>query len=237
MKNDEPEQYKRGWVEFFKLKFKVTPDVLIPRPETELLVEKVIKINPKLVLDVGTGAGNIAISVAKNLKGVRVTATDVSEDAIKIAKQNAKLHGVEEKVEFIHADLLDVYSSSVARSLKAKSSLRRAGSNSKDALFVPDLIVTNLPYIPSERIEYLDASVKDFEPRVALDGGDDGFGLYRKLFEQMIQKKIIPSFFIGEIDYTHAEIAVTCALKYFPKARIEVEKDLAHMQRFLVIEF
>src|SRR5688500_12762591 len=103
---NKPKQYIQGWVEFYKLKFKVNEDVLIPRPETELLVDDVIRFisdHPErvkraegsiTVLDLGTGAGNIAISVAKNTSdNIKIIATDVSEGALKVAKQNAKLHG------------------------------------------------------------------------------------------------------------------------------------------------
>ena len=99
----------------------------------------------------------------------------------------------------------------------------------------PDIIVTNLPYIPSDRIPYLDSSVKDFEPHVALDGGKDGFELYRKFFIEIKEKKFSPQLIIGEIDYTHGELAINEALKYFPDAIIEVKTDLAHRQRILLI--
>lgn len=211
-----PKQYLQGWVEFYKLKFKVTSDVLIPRPETELLVDAVLNfyaLNPKpySLLDLGTGSGNIAISVAKNNKKIKIFATDVSEEALEIAKVNAKKHRVEKRIFFMQSDLL--------------SNINRA----------PDIIVTNLPYIPSSRIPYLDSSVKDFEPHVALDGGKDGFELYRKLFQQLKEKNFIPQLLIGEIDYTHGELAVNEALKYFPDARAEVKTDLAHKQRILSI--
>lgn len=207
--NNQPKQYTQGWVEFYKLKFRVTPDVLIPRPETELLVDEVLKIKPTSVLDLGTGSGCIAISVAKNLPGVKIIASEVSPQALEIAKQNAKFHQV--NIEFVLSDLLENLSQPV------------------------DVIVTNLPYIPSSRIPYLDSSVKDFEPHVALDGGEDGFELYRKLFKQVNQLKLKPKLIIGEIDYTHGELAINEALKYFPNAQIEVETDLAHKQRILKI--
>lgn len=214
MTSSKPYQYTKGWVEFYKLKFKVTPDVLIPRPETELLVDEVLKLvrDSFTVLDLGTGAGNIAISIAKNAPQVRIIASDVSEKALKIAKQNAKLHNVEERIKFIKSNLLEKVSDS------------------------PDIIVTNLPYIPSARIPYLDSSVKDFEPHVALDGGEDGFKLYRKLFNQIQQKAWNPKLIIGEIDYTHGELAANEAQKYFPDAEIEVKKDLTHLQRILIIK-
>src|SRR3989338_2986190 len=113
MISSKPSQYIKGWVEFYKLKFKVTPDVLIPRPETELLVDAVLNycnLHPKtcnLILDIGTGAGNIAISVAKNAPTVKIIAIDISRKALGVAKQNAKLHGVEDRVEFVRSNLLD----------------------------------------------------------------------------------------------------------------------------------
>lgn len=212
---EKPQAYSQGWIEFYKLKFKVTPDVLIPRPETELLVDAVLLAKPKLLIEVGTGSGNIAISVAKNLPNVKIIATDVSEKAIKVAKQNAKLHGVTKQIEFVVTNLIE--------NLKSSD--------------IPDIMVANLPYIPTERISYLDESVKDFEPWVALDGGEDGFELYRQLFIQMIQKNIFPKYLIAEIDYTHTETARMEAMKYFPKCQPEIKLDLTHRQRFLVVHF
>lgn len=208
-----PKQYQQGWVEFYKLKFKVTPDVLIPRPETELLVDEVLKLNPKTVLDVGTGTGNIAIAVAKNIPDVRITAVDISPEALKIAQENAYFHQVNQKIEFIQSDLLEkVYNKH-------------------------QVIVANLPYIPTQRIDYLDPSVKNYEPKIALDGGEDGFALYRRLFVQILQKNLFPKVMIAEIDYTHGVLAKATALKYFPKATVVVKTDLAHKQRILFIDF
>ena len=245
----KPIQYQKGYVEFYKLRFKVTPAVLIPRPETELLVDYVLNfvcqlrptpynLQPITILDLGTGSGNIAISIAKNLDiylptcylptcqvGARIIATDISVKALKVARQNAKLHGVENKIIFIKSNLLSAFHSNTAQ--------YQSNNN-------PDIIVTNLPYIPSARIPYLDSSVKDFEPHVALDGGEDGFELYRKLFQQISDlatqhRRLLPMLIIGEIDYTHGELATMEAQKYFPKAEIEVKTDLAHKQRILLI--
>jgi release factor glutamine methyltransferase len=218
MISSKPSQYIKGWVEFYKLKFKVTPDVLIPRPETELLVDEVLKnINSEntLLLDVGTGAGNIAISIAKNSADVKIVATDISASALKVAKLNAELHGVNKRIKFIQSNLLPSILNTPYSML---------------------IIVTNLPYIPSARIPYLDSSVKDFEPHVALDGGEDGFKLYRKLFCQIQDRNWKPGLIIGEIDYTHGELAANEARKYFPNAQIEVKTDLAHKQRILMIK-
>ncbi len=230
---NKPSQYIRGWVEFYKLKFKVTTDVLIPRPETELLVDEVLNFlgnevtassaytlypNPYTLIDIGTGAANIAISIAKNAPNVKIIATDISEKALKVAKQNAKLHGVEDRIEFIESNLLSALNYTLNPSP------------------YPLIIVTNLPYIPSARIPYLDPSVKDFEPHIALDGGEDGFGLYRELFSQIKEKDIKFKLLLGEIDYTHGELAVNEALNFFPNAQVEVKTDLAHKQRILKIK-
>lgn len=223
--SNTPKQYAQGWVEFYKLKFKVTPDVLIPRPETELLVDYVTDSGAwqsSTILDIGTGAGNIAISLAKQLPtsdvGIRIIATDVSSKALKVAVQNAKLHGVEDRIEFIRSDLLsDLTDTLIHRQTK------------------PLIIVTNLPYIPSARIPYLDSLVKDFEPHIALDGGEDGFELYRKLFKQINRKKWRPKLIIGEIDYTHGQLALNEAQKYFPNSKVEVKTDLAYKQRILLV--
>lgn len=210
---DEPDQYRKGWVEFYKLKFIVDKRVLIPRPETELIVDEIIKQNPKTLLDIGTGSSNIAISAARNLSKLEVLATDLSSEALEVALKNAKSQSVESQIKFMVSDLLD--------------------GVEKNSSF--GFIATNLPYIPTERIEVLDRSVKDFEPHVALDGGDDGFELYRKLFEQISNKQIEFGVLMGEIDYTHADIAVNEMYKYFPKRKCEVRVDLTHRQRFLVI--
>src|SRR5258708_7661809 len=109
--SNKPIQYKKGFVEFFKLKFKVTPDVLIPRPETELLVDAVLKaihtINhkPIIILDIGTGAGNIAISIAKNTPEIQIIATDISKAALQVAKTNAKFHKVSQRIKFVEGGL------------------------------------------------------------------------------------------------------------------------------------
>ena len=221
-----PKAYLLRYVEFYKLKFKVTPDVLIPRPETELLIDEILKfytLNPKpfTLVDIGTGSGNIAISIAKQLPtrrvGIRIVATDISSRALKVATQNAKLHGVGNKITFIKSDLLE--------------GLLRHFIPRNDKL----IIVANLPYIPTQRIPTLDSSVKDFEPHLALDGGPDGFDLYRNLFAQIKQKDWNPALIVCEIDYTQESIAKSEPKKYFPGYEIEVKKDLAKNIRILKI--
>ncbi len=230
-----PKQYTDGSVEFYKLKFKVDERALIPRPETELLVDDVLSYikhsiihnSQFIILDIGTGSGNIAISIAKNLptSDVRIIATDVSEEALEVARLNAKYHGVEDKIEFTKSDLLNNVTLNSFQGLEMPKQVRHDNC----------IIVTNLPYIPSARISYLDSSVKDFEPHVALDGGSDGFGLYRKLFQQISNLQLPISLLLGEIDYTHGEIAKLEGEKYFPNHQVSVKTDLAHKQRILRI--
>jgi len=162
----EPIQYILGKTEFMGLEFKVTPDVLIPRPETEVLVEKVIELVTKAqrhkttslkILDLGTGSGCIAVSLAKLISNVRIDAIDISEKALKIAKENAKLNNV--KVNFIQADLFQAYS------LRLK---------------VYSLIVSNPPYVAASEIDGLQVEVRR-EPRIALSAGEDGLDFYRRI--------------------------------------------------------
>ncbi len=235
---DMPPQYLRGWVEFYKLKFKVTPDVLIPRPETELLIDEVIQFAGSMessptVLDIGTGSGCIAISIAKNLPKARVFAVDISEPALDVARENTKKNRAEGKIFFLKSDLLSVIPTNVEGSQTSEP--EENGRILKAKFIVPDIMVANLPYIPSSRIFYLDPSVKDFEPRLALDGGSDGFNLYRRLFKEMKEKNLIPKLFIGEIDEAQDKIAVSEARKYFSSANIEIKNDLAKKPRILII--
>jgi release factor glutamine methyltransferase len=224
---DGPKQYQQGWTEFYKLKFKLTPDVLIPRPETELLVDEAIKStktptsdpHPPTFLDIGTGSGAISISIAKNLPNAKVVAIDISENALKIAEQNAAFHKVENQIIFLKSDLL--------------SFLQPPTSNPQPF----HIIIANLPYIPTARLMLIDPMVTEFEPKIALDGGRDGFELYRRLFAQMVEKKVFPRLLIAEIDAEHTEVALAEARKYFPNAKAEIKKDLAKLDRILIIHF
>lgn len=144
----EPTAYILGRAEFYGLEFRVTPAVLIPRPSTETLVERALALRPRRVLDIGTGSGAIAVVLAKH--GASIVATDISEAALGVARENAKRHGAE--VEFVRADLF------------------------VDGDF--DLIVSNPPYIPTGEIDTLQPEVR-YEPRLALDGGPDGLAVIR----------------------------------------------------------
>jgi len=159
-KEHEPSAYITGNKPFMSLDINVTKDVLIPRPETELLVETAIdiarEINEPMILDIGTGSGAIAVSLAKYIPSAKVVATDLSEDSLKIAAENAKKHGVADKITFEKADLFP--------------------SSGKF-----NLIVSNPPYIRSEDIKLLAPEIKDHEPIAALDGGPDGLAYYRRI--------------------------------------------------------
>jgi len=154
----EPLQHILGSQEFCGLEYEVTTDVLVPRHDTELLVSEAFTRHPDAtaILDIGTGSGCIAISLQKLFTNAAVTATDISAAALIVARRNAEKHGVD--IEFL------------AGSLFAPVSGRRF-----------DLIVSNPPYIPSADIESLDQEVRDFDPRSALDGGNDGLDIYRDL--------------------------------------------------------
>ena len=154
----EPLQHILGTQEFYGLEFEVSPDVLIPRHDTETLVEAALAQMPgaRKALDIGTGSGCIAVALARRLPEAMVTATDISEDALLVAHRNAERNNV--AIEFLHGSLLDPVAG-------------RCFS----------LIVSNPPYIPTEDIGALDPDVRDFDPRMALDGGADGLNIYRLL--------------------------------------------------------
>lgn len=161
----EPCQYLIGRQEFWSLPFKVTPAVLIPRADTEVVVEAALAMlreSPDLeepvVVDVGTGSGAIAVAIASEFPGVRVVACDVSAEALEVARENIALNEVE--VLLIQGGLKEVVSKMSAP---------------------PNLIVSNPPYIRSEAIEGLQVEIRDYEPRIALDGGGDGLAVYREI--------------------------------------------------------
>ncbi len=159
----EPVQYILGHTEFWSLPFTVTPEVLIPRPDTEVLVEEALKRVSEdcTILDIGLGSGAIAIALAHELPAARVAGIDVSAGALRVAAGNAERNGVAERVDFRQADL--------------------AGFEGGPF----DLVVSNPPYIPEGDLDGLMAEVRDFEPRLALAGGADGLACYRILAERV----------------------------------------------------
>jgi len=168
----EPLQYILGHQEFWSINFKVDPRVLIPRPETELLVEQSLSVlsektfehNPS-VLEIGTGSGAIAIALAKEAKHLFLVATDISRDALILARENAKTAGVERQIEFVNGDLFG----------PLRPSREKKPFN---------LILSNPPYIVRHKICTLAKEVKDYEPTIALNGGEDGLAFYRSIIPE-----------------------------------------------------
>lgn len=158
----EPVHRIVGWREFFGRRFEINPHTLVPRPDTETLVEAVLenarhRKDPLTILDLGTGSGVIAISLAAELAHCEVCGVDVSLRALEVARRNAESYGVDARVEFVHGDLFQPVSGRF------------------------DLIVSNPPYIASSDIDSLVVDVRQFDPRLALDGGHDGLEFYRRI--------------------------------------------------------
>ncbi len=177
----EPVHYITGRREFWSLEFKVNRDVLIPRPETEVLVEKALNIIKRefnktgsceiSILDLGTGCGNIAISLVKEIDCCTVVAVDRYEKVLSLASENARDHGVLNKIEFLRGDLFAALNGKIKRSVSIGRPLKF------------DIIISNPPYIPSGELKNLSPEIRDFEPLGALDGGEDGLDYHRRIVE------------------------------------------------------
>src|SRR6266498_318436 len=220
LESGEPFPYVLGHWEFFGLDFDITPDVLIPRPETELLVEKAIvwlQESPmrRKVADIGTGSGAIAISIAVNVPDTQILATDISSKALDVAKQNAQKFDVQNRIEFVRCDLLP-----------PKSALL-----STEQQF--DLICANLPYIPTETLYSL--PIYGREPTLALDGGADGLDSIRR-FLKLIPEWLAPhSLILPETEARRGIQAQNLASDLFPQAEIRLHQDLTGHDRLLEI--
>jgi len=182
----EPAQYLIGEQAFCGRRFEVTPGVLIPRPETELLAEAVLREAERwkgealTALDVGTGSGALAVTLAAERPAWRVVASDLSADALEVARRNARANGVAERIAFVEGDLLEPFIPA------ARGGAAEAGG--ADGLAV-DILVSNPPYIPSGDLAGLQREVRDHEPRLALDGGPDGLQPYRRMAARL---KLLP---------------------------------------------
>ncbi len=213
-----PLPYVVGTREFFGLDFDVTPDVLIPRPETELLIETALtwlRLHPEHVyhfLDVGTGSGCISVTLAVHVPRARIVATDISPAALEIAFGNAVKHGVEERIDFIEADLFP--------------------TNFRPSTF--NMISANLPYIPTETLHEL--AIYTHEPTAALDGGPDGLDAIWRLLTQIAGKMDQGSLVLLEIETRQGAEVHALARAAFPTADIRVKKDLAGHDRLVMIE-
>ena len=218
-----PWEYICQRTEFYGNIFKVSKDTLIPRIETEQLVdivkEKILETSPTLVIDIGTGTGCIILSLAKEFKGsdIRFLGTDISKKALEIAKKNMN-------------SLSSLSLISKNTSFQLSNLLENIPTNEKYC------IVANLPYIPTNQYLELDKSVKDYEPQIALDGGENGLEIYEKLFKQILEKEK-PLFLAIEFEPSTREELEKIVKEYFQDTKYVFKKDFREKERFLVIEF
>lgn len=219
IESGKPWEYIKGKTEFYGNIFKVTKHTLIPRIETEELVEiakkKIKQYSPTLVIDTGTGSGCIILSLAEYFKNtdIRFLGTDISREAINIAKVNKRNLKLK-NIYFKNTDLLK-------------------GVNTTDEY----CIIANLPYIPADMYSKLDKSVKDYEPRIALDGGEDGLRIYENLFKQIFYRKKRPVFLTIEFEPSTKKNLLKLLNKYFPGQRYVFKKDFRSKERFLICFF
>lgn len=212
----EPIAYIIGHKEFFGLDFYVNKNVLVPRPETEWLVERALEKllvigNQLSVLDMGTGSGNIIISIAKNFPDAHYFATDISADALKVAKKNAQYHGV--KIKFIKSDLF----------------------NNIDSDIKFDLIIANLPYVPNNITIQQSNNSLLFEPSDAIFAKDNGTKIIKRFLLEAKDHLTADGMILIELDPRNALEIKSCAEKIFPNATLQLQKDLAGLNRYLKI--
>ena len=214
----EPLAYILGYREFYGINLLVNTDVLIPRPETESLVEHTLFMalmgmeSAELVIaDIGTGTGAIAINLGIHMPAARIYAVDNFDSVLDVTSYNVRTHNVSDRIELLKGDLMDPVPEPV------------------------DVIVANLPYIPSKRISTLQPEVQ-WEPIQALDGGEDGLDLIKRLLQQASQGSLKPNgVIILEVDPEQVPPIQQLAAELFPQSEVSVEKDLAQMDRMVVI--
>ncbi|AGA59899.1 protein-(glutamine-N5) methyltransferase, release factor-specific [Thermobacillus composti KWC4] len=225
----EPVQYITGEQWFYGLPLAVSPAVLIPRPETELLVEAVLETADRLwpdagggarlrAADIGTGSGAIAVALAVQRPHWRLCATDLSPDALAVAKANAERHGVSDRIAFIRGDLLEPFAA--------------GGGDGDDRAL--DIVVSNPPYIPSSDLPGLQREVRDYEPRLALDGGADGLDPYRRMAAQLRTLPSAPRIVAFEVGLGQARdvAGLLDATGLWPDIRIV--RDYAGIERHVI---
>lgn len=213
----EPTPYIIGTKEFFGLDFEVTPAALIPRPETETLIELVIDFAHKhledtlTIADVGTGSGAIAVTLAYRLLNAKLIATDTSKRALTLARRNAERHNVASRIDFRHGDLLTPLSRKV------------------------EIITANLPYVTADEWQSLPPEIRDHEPKGALIGGTDGLRHVRRLFRQAPARLNPDGAVFAEIGETQGAAARYLARHAFPEADLEIARDLGGRDRVLCV--
>ena len=215
----EPSAYITGHKEFYGLDFKVDSRALIPRPETELLLELALEFAARRtsrdeglnIAEVGVGCGAIAIALAVNLSGARIVATDISPAALKLANETVSRHRVDDRVTLLEGDLLQPVSGPI------------------------DILVSNPPYIPSAQLDALPREIRDHEPRVALDGGEDGMAVIERLIHQAKDKLRPGGAMFVEIGWDLGERALACSLEIWPESDASITPDLAGLDRVLTL--
>lgn len=210
----EPLAYVLGHREFYGLDFRVDRRVLIPRPETEVLIDVALAIAPRPdchIADIGTGSGAIAVTLAARLPQARVIATDISPGAIEVASENARRHGVADRVTFKIGDLLAPLEAPV------------------------DVIVANLPYVRSREWTHLADTIRAHEPALAFDGGSDGLTLISRLLSDAPRALRPGGSILMEIGASHGEAAHELARDFFPEAAVSIRPDYAGRDRLLVV--
>ncbi len=211
-----PPQYLIGSEVFLDYRFKVTPDTLIPRPETEELVEKCLKLTQKQanqalkVVDVGTGTGAIAISLKDKRPTWQVCAVDLSSAALEVAQENAQQIGV--ALEFVLSDCLDEVAGPI------------------------DVLISNPPYISQDEYELMDVSVREFEPKMALFAENNGLAIYEKLAQQAPSKLGKDGKIFLEIGFMQGPAVKEIFQAAFPKKQVSIHKDLFGNDRMIVVE-
>ncbi|MGW8221126.1 MAG: peptide chain release factor N(5)-glutamine methyltransferase [Syntrophobacteria bacterium] len=214
----EPNQYITGIQEFWSLPLRVSPDVLIPRPETEVLVEAVLEFLDKDdsnvdILDLGTGSGAIAIALARELPAARIIATDLSLAALRLAQENAKLHQVDERILFVRGDMFAAI----------------PGASQKFRV-----VVTNPPYVSHAEILELHREIRDFEPRHALDGGPDGLAAIRHIVAAAPTVLSQAGGLFMEMGAGQAESVSGLVLESHEYRSFHIRKDYTGLDRVLV---
>ena len=222
--NREPLFYITGEREFYGLPFYVDARALIPRPETELLVEEAIaavedmgdahdKGAGLLIADIGTGSGCIVVATATVLTGARFIATDISAEAVEVARANAERHGVADRITFGVGDLLEPLSEPM------------------------DIIIGNPPYIPAENLPALQAEIRDHEPRVAVDGGEGGMTIAERLVRGTPDYLRAGGRLLMEVGYGQAPLMVDVAMEVFPEGTVvDMALDLAGILRVVRVQ-
>jgi release factor glutamine methyltransferase len=212
----EPSAYIVGRREFYGLDLETTPAALVPRPETELLVDEAIARachhERPLIVDVGTGSGAIAVALAVHLPAAALVAIDVSREALALAARNARRHGVKNRISFLQADLLAPLAQPA------------------------DIIIANLPYVTSAEWEALPPEIQEHEPRAALDGGPDGLREIERLLGQAPSRVRAGGSLLVELGPPQAAPALALARRRFPGAATRILPDAAGLDRLLAID-